>query len=181
MRSVSHKTGRVAREVGCLFHRVSYDAVKAKFQVIRFAPAALACLLAGCGQVSMPLGSNDVETPLVLTGSIPSSSDVAFSDIDETDREIIAMSIDQLVSGTGMEASALADGDTKPTAISWTNPDSGNSGSIGKLDKSKLDDTGCIEFETTANTIAGIRLYKGTACRDVRQVMAITALNVSGA
>ncbi|MBD8893123.1 pyridoxamine 5'-phosphate oxidase [Labrenzia suaedae] len=171
----------MAREVGCLFHRVSYDAVKAKFQIARFAPVALACLLAGCGQVSMPLGSNDVETPLVLTGSIPSTSDTAFADIDETDREIIAMSIGQLVSGSGLEASALADEGTMQTAVSWTNPDSGNSGSIGKLDKSKLADTGCIDFETTANTIAGIRLYKGTACRDVRQIMAITALNVSGA
>ncbi|SHL51623.1 RT0821/Lpp0805 family surface protein [Roseibium suaedae] len=164
-----------------MFHRVSYDAVKTKFQKVRFAPVALACVLAGCGQVSMPLGSNDVETPLVLTGSIPSSSDVAFADIGETDREIIAMSIDQLVSGTGMEASALADEGTMRTAVSWTNPDSGNSGSIAKLDKSKLDDTGCLDFETTANTIAGIRLYKGTACRDIRQVMAITALTVSGA
>lgn len=178
---MSHKTVRRAREVGYLFHRVFYNAVKAKVQMPRFTPVVIACVLAGCGQVSMPLGSNDVETPLVLTGSIPSSSDIAFTDIGETDRQIIAMSIEQLASGDGMEASALADDKDTGFSVPWTNPESGNSGSIGKLDKSKLADTGCINFETTANTIAGIKLYKGTACRDVRQTMTVTALNATGA
>ncbi|MCV0429772.1 MAG: pyridoxamine 5'-phosphate oxidase, partial [Roseibium sp.] len=61
------------------------------------------------------------------------------------------------------------------------NASSGNSGTLTNIDTAALSDTGCISFQTTANTIAGIKLYSGTACRDITQKFAVTTLIVADA
>ncbi|PVB63203.1 pyridoxamine 5'-phosphate oxidase [Labrenzia sp. 011] len=123
----------------------------------------------------MPMGSNNVDTPTLLTGSIESSSDVAYADIDDEDRKVIAENLDaiapELTAGTTIEDLTLP----------WLNAISGNSGTLSKLDASSLGETGCVSFETTANTIAGIKLYSGTACRDVVKKFAVTTLSVADA
>lgn len=131
--------------------------------------------LGGCSQVSVPVGSNNIDTPTVLTGSIPSASDVAYSDISEGDRGIIAAHLDSL-------SEDLSDVQTVETlSVSWLNSVSGNSGTVSRIDVSLLGDTGCLSFRTTANTIAGIKLYDGSACRDVTQKFAVISLTVSDA
>ncbi|GAB4524622.1 MAG: hypothetical protein Tsb0019_26650 [Roseibium sp.] len=131
--------------------------------------------LGGCSQISVPVGSNNVDTPTLLTGSIPSAADVAYSDVDEEDRGIIAAKFDSI--GLDLGNSEPASGLTLP----WLNALSGNSGTLSGIDSTTLAATGCLTFRTTANTIAGIKLYEGTACRDVTGRFAVTALNVAGA
>lgn len=123
----------------------------------------------------MPIGSSGIETPLVLTGSIPSDIDVAYADIGKEDRRLIAASL----SGAINQPSMADDDETEPTSFAWTNPESGNSGTISEVNMSDFEDTGCLAFTTTANTIGGVRLYSGTACRDISKKMAITTLTVA--
>ncbi|WP_299811421.1 RT0821/Lpp0805 family surface protein [uncultured Roseibium sp.] len=131
--------------------------------------------LGGCSMVSMPMGSNNSDSPTLLTGSIGSSTDVAYADINSDDRKIIAENLDAI--GPELAAGSTAEDLTLP----WLNDISGNSGTLSKLDTATLGETGCLSFETTANTIAGIKLYSGTACRDLAQKFAVTTLSVADA
>ncbi|WP_417769224.1 RT0821/Lpp0805 family surface protein [Stappia sp.] len=126
-------------------------------------------LLAGaCGGVSMPMGSADPETPLDLTGSIDGQQNPADVDISAQDRAIIAKAI----------ATAREDGIAEPP-FSWNNPISGNSGTIIALvDDTPANGTGCARFETTANTIGGVRAYNGVACQDLMRDWAVIGLTV---
>jgi hypothetical protein len=153
-----------------MFSIKSYTARPAKIQRASIPVAAVCLVLTACSQISVPLGSDDVDTPLVLTGSIPSATDVSFADIDQTDRRIIAGILETVIEGKDDDAT-----------LSWVNNESGNSGTIASLDASGMQSTGCIGFRTTANTIEGVRLYKGTACRDISGELAITELNTSDA
>ncbi|MEJ8473395.1 RT0821/Lpp0805 family surface protein [Roseibium algae] len=121
----------------------------------------------------MPLGSADVETPLVLTGSISSAVDVAFTDVDPVDRQIIAYTLDQLTT-TDAQQLSYTNGDQE--RLRWSNPESGNSGKVSDIDLTVEAETGCMAFKTTANTIAGVRIYSGTACRDISKRLMITSL-----
>lgn len=123
----------------------------------------------------MPLGSADVETPLVLTGSLPNSLDVAYTDIGAEDRRLIANALLSAMNQPKKETEQPED----QAPLTWSNPESGNSGTIAELETSDFENSGCLSFKTTANTIEGVRLYNGTACRDISQKLAITALNVS--
>ncbi|MAA97921.1 MAG: pyridoxamine 5'-phosphate oxidase [Stappia sp.] len=115
----------------------------------------------------MPMGSADVETPLDLTGSIEGQQNTADVDINKQDRAIIATAI-----ATAREQDTAG----KPP-FSWTNPITGNSGTILSLvDDSVPGGTGCTRFETTANTIGGVRAYNGVACQDVMQDWSVISL-----
>ena len=124
-------------------------------------------MLSGCGGVSMPIGSSDPATPLDLTGSIDAQRDTADLDINQQDRAIIAKAI----------ATARETGSANPP-FTWTNPLTGNSGTILTLtDETIASGTGCARFETTANTIGGVRSYEGVACRDVMQTWQVIQLH----
>ncbi len=131
--------------------------------------------LAGCGQMGMQVGTDDLKTPTVLTGSIPSAADVAYSDLSPEDRLAIAANLDAL--NADLERGSNLDGLSLP----WLNAISGNSGTVSEVSSSAFTQTGCLTFKTTANTIAGIKLYSGTACRDITQKFAVTALAVADA
>lgn len=163
--------------MGCLnVHRMrSYTAGPVKIHPLATILVVLGIALGGCSQVSMPMGSNNVDTPTVLTGSIPSATDVAYSDINDGDRSIIAAHLDSLAEE--LSAGTSVTGMTLP----WLNSVSGNSGTLSTIDPALLTQTGCLTFRTTANTIAGIKLYDGTACRDITRKFAVTALTVSDA
>ena len=120
----------------------------------------------------MQVGSDDIAEPTLLTGSIPSNSDVAFADISADDRMIIAGNLDSLTGDLDDQS------DLSGLSLPWLNTASGNSGTVSSLDKSTFNETGCLAFQTTANTIVGIKLYDGTACRDVTQKFAVTTLTV---
>ncbi|WP_417685197.1 RT0821/Lpp0805 family surface protein [Roseibium sp.] len=160
-----------------MFHRHTYTARLTKIQSLAAPALSLVLLAGGCGQISMPLGSADVETPLVLTGSIPSASDVAFADVGEDDRKIIAMTLDAVTAADGPEPAAYSESAADENSrLAWTNQESGNSGRISEIDKTGLAETGCVAFKTTANTIAGLKIYSGSACRDISSRMTITSL-----
>jgi len=153
----------------------SYTAGNIKIQPFAAVLLTLGLALGGCSQISVPMGSNNVDTPTLLTGSIPSSSDVAYSDISEEDRQIIAENLN--AAGPDLAAGSSPDGLVLP----WLNSVSGNSGTLSDIDTASLGETGCLSFLTTANTIAGIKLYSGTACRDVTRKFAVTTLSVADA
>lgn len=130
----------------------------------------LALTVAGCGSISMPMGSADPETPLDLTGSIDAQQNIADVDISAQDRAIIAKAI-----------ATARDGGMAEPPFAWNNPISGNSGTIVSLvDDTATNGTGCARFETTANTIGGVRAYQGTACQDAMQDWAVIGLTVKG-
>jgi surface antigen len=132
--------------------------------------ALLALFLGACGSVSMPMGSADVETPLDLTGSIDGQQNTADVDINKQDRAIIASAI-----GKARKQ------ETADAPFSWTNPITGNSGTILSLvDDSVPGGTGCTRFETTANTIGGVRAYDGVACQDLMKDWAVISLAEKG-
>lgn len=153
----------------------SYTLGGGKIQPLVAAALALAVCLAGCTQVTVPTGSNNVDTPTVLTGSIPSPSDQAYSDVNADDRAVIAENLNTL-----SDELDLTEAD-QDVMLSWLNPVSGNSGTLTQIETGTFDATGCLSFRTTANTIAGIKLYSGTACRDITQRFAVTALSVTDA
>ncbi|WP_208997206.1 RT0821/Lpp0805 family surface protein [Roseibium denhamense] len=153
----------------------SYTAVKHKINRISLAALATGILVAGCGQVSVQVGSDDVETPKLLTGSIPSTSDIAYTDVSPDDRQIIARVLDS-VSVDLSNGSSLED-----LTLPWLNATSGNSGTVSHIDPALFPNTGCLSFKTTANTITGIKLYAGTACRDISAAFAVTSLSVAEA
>ncbi|GGB51422.1 hypothetical protein GCM10011316_24300 [Roseibium aquae] len=132
----------------------------------------IAGIAAGCSQVTVPLGSTDVETPMLLTGAISSGTDIAYADIGQDDRAFIAEAIGSALS---------SDLDLAGVRVPWSNPDSGNSGTLTDLDTDALAQTGCLGFSTTANTIAGVQIYSGTACRDARNAVLITGLSAGPA
>ncbi|MEP3048728.1 MAG: RT0821/Lpp0805 family surface protein [Roseibium sp.] len=150
----------------------SYTARPAKIQPLMLCMLVLGMIVSGCSQVSMQMGSADVTEPTLLTGSISSNSDVAFADISSDDRLIIAQNLDEL-SGDLSGSSDLAE-----LSLPWLNTASGNSGTVSAFDRSTFEETGCLNFQTTANTIVGIKLYAGTACRDITQKFAVTTLTV---
>ncbi|MEP1931606.1 MAG: RT0821/Lpp0805 family surface protein [Roseibium sp.] len=150
----------------------SYTARPTKIQPLMLSMVALGMIVAGCSQVSMQMGSADVAEPTLLTGSISSNSDVAFADISSDDRLIIAKNLDEL-SGDLREGSDLTE-----LSLPWLNTASGNSGTVSAVDETTFGQTGCLNFRTTANTIVGIKLYSGTACRDITQKFAVTTLTV---
>lgn len=162
-----------------MYRMRSYTAGNIKIQqfvaVLSTLGLTLSLTLGGCSQISVPMGSNDVDTPTLLTGSIPSSSDIAYSDISPEDRKIIAENLD------AADPELTADSQAGALNLPWLNALSGNSGTLSNIDASSLGETGCISFKTTANTIAGIKLYSGTACRDVTQKFNVTTLSVADA
>jgi hypothetical protein len=155
-----------------MYRMRSYTAGHIKIHPFVALLLTLGLSLGGCSQVTMQMGSNNLDSPTLLTGSIPSASDVAYSDINEDDRSIIAQNLDML--GADLAAGQSAEG----VNLTWLNSVSGNSGTLAQIDTTTLSNTGCLGFKTTANTITGIKLYSGTACRDITQRFAVTALNV---
>ena len=153
----------------------SYTLRRGKIHPLVAAALSLLFCAAGCTPVTVPTGSNEVDTPTVLTGSIPSASDQAYSDVNADARAVIAENLDTLSGEMDLTE------ESKDVMLSWLNPVSGNSGTLTKIETGTLDSTGCLSFHTTANTIAGIKLYSGTACRDITQRFAVTALSVTEA
>lgn len=127
-------------------------------------------LLSACGTFPTSVGSDDVQTPLDLTGSIEGAQNSADTDIDAGDRQAIAFA---LAAGPASVA--------KSAAFTWSNPISGNSGTILSLVSEKVGiGTECTRFETTANTIGGVRAYQGLACRDAKTNWTIVDLREKG-
>lgn len=158
-----------------MHHMRSYTAGHIKIQHFVATVFCFSVFLGGCSHVTVPMGASNIDTPTVITGSIPSSTDIAYSDVNEDDRKIIAENLDKL--GSGLTPPSIS----AELSVHWLNALSGNSGTLSQIDTATLSETGCLSFQTTANTIAGIKLYSGTACRDITQKFSVTTLTVADA
>ncbi|MCV0426685.1 MAG: hypothetical protein K5905_14545, partial [Roseibium sp.] len=74
----------------------SYTPGPTKIQHFVAVTVLLGAALGGCSRLNVPIGSNNVDTPTVITGSIASSTDIAYSDINADDRGIIAENLDAI-------------------------------------------------------------------------------------
>ncbi len=141
-----------------------YIAIRSLRHTLLCAAIVATGFLAGCGSISFPMGSNDVEAPLDLTGSIDGIQNSADLDISPEDRAVIAKTISAAPAGV-------------TSTLAWSSHISGNSGTITALaPDTGSSGTGCRSFETTANTVTGIRTYTGIVCRDLRKVWTVVEL-----
>ncbi|KZL18862.1 hypothetical protein PsAD2_02378 [Pseudovibrio axinellae] len=134
-----------------------------------FLSTAFLLTLPACTQMSISVNNSDYQEPLNLTETVDTKQKVADSEIHRTDRTVITQTIEE----------ALNVGDQHRFApMAWTNPVSGNSGTITSL--MSVDKTGsipgCTDFVTSANTIGGVRAYHGRSCPDINQKMTIVQL-----
>lgn len=123
--------------------------------------------LSGCSAISIPLGeatgTSDMNAPIDLTGTIAKPTDL---DVGPDDRSYIAAAI----------PAHMAD-PTDQALLSWSNPDTGNSGTIAEITPADPNGIrGCARFTTSANTFAGLRNYTGMACPDSFKTWHVTLL-----
>ncbi|WP_333821995.1 RT0821/Lpp0805 family surface protein [Pinisolibacter sp.] len=111
-------------------------------------------MLGGCSTIMMPLNAwtssqNGPPADEIVTGSIrkPVAPD------PEGDGEVIRRAVETAAPSVAAK-------------IEWTNPASGNSGTISDLVEAKArNGAPCREFATTLTTIEGVALYRGRACQ----------------
>ncbi|MCX5481174.1 RT0821/Lpp0805 family surface protein [Kaistia geumhonensis] len=132
----------------------------------RLGCAFLCLALSGCGLT--PFGSDALDTtttgsiapvPATTTATSPVPPSAAPSPVvaslDPSDWEAIrAVSAERLATaGAGSE-------------IDWTNPDTGNSGTIAPLAAMRPQDgLSCRPFVLTVSDVRGVRRYQASACR----------------
>jgi len=124
-------------------------------------PALLATLvvtamaLAGCSTIMMPLNgwSSSQATPPadeLTTGSIGGAKAPA----PDSDAEMVRRTVETAVRTAGS------------AQLAWTNPTSGNSGTVSELVEARAKNGApCRDFATTLATIQGISLWRGRACQ----------------
>ncbi|MEZ5871871.1 MAG: RT0821/Lpp0805 family surface protein [Nitratireductor sp.] len=93
----------------------------------------------------------------------------------ESEPQIVTSSVTQPVKAEGIDSTdaemiknvvAEAEGSQpSPSTLAWSNPDTGNSGTIMAIDKF-VGSHGqkCKKFQTTVDSFMGISLYKGETC-----------------
>ena len=92
------------------------------------------------------------EDPEIITGSV--TKPVEAEGIDPTDAETIKTIV--VDAGSEGEASNL---------LAWSNPETGNSGTITAIDKYiGTHGQSCKKFRTTVDSFMGIALYNGETC-----------------
>ncbi|MDK9695640.1 MAG: RT0821/Lpp0805 family surface protein [Siculibacillus sp.] len=123
-------------------------------------PASIAALLvtavmlAGCSTIMRPLSAwtspqSDPPPDELVTGSIRKPIDTP-----DGDGEVIRRTVE----------SARLPG--AAAQLAWTNPASGNSGTISDIVEAKArNGAPCRDFATTLTTVEGVVLYRGRACQ----------------
>jgi surface antigen len=114
------------------------------------AALAMAGSLSACSIATKTAGLGGKEEMITASVTKPVKSE----GIDGTDAEVIK--------------NAVAQADKAPDAsnlLAWSNPDTGNSGTITAIDRF-VGSHGqkCKKFETTVDTFMGISLYDGETC-----------------
>ena len=124
-------------------------------------PASLATLvvvagmLAGCSTIMMPLSGwtssqNGPPPDELVTGSIRKGGPTPPA--PDSDGEVVRRTIEAVRPGG-------------PAQIPWSNPASGNSGTIADVVEAKAKNGApCRDFTSTLTTIEGVALYRGRAC-----------------
>ena len=115
------------------------------------AALGIAALMTGC---SLSSGLNTTSEPEIITSSV--TTPLEPEGVDATDAEIIKSAV------TGSpETPQISDSHL----LAWSNPETGNSGTITAID----DFVGkhgqsCKKFTTTVDSFMGISLYNGETC-----------------
>jgi surface antigen len=116
--------------------------------------AVLAISISGCS-LSKGVGSLASE-PELITGSVTKS--VEAEGIDPTDAEAIKLTV---VDNGNIDGGGAADSNL----LAWSNPETGNSGTITAIDKFiGTHGQSCKKFRTTVDSFMGISLYNGETC-----------------
>lgn len=113
--------------------------------------AALAMSLGACSFNSVTAGLES--EPSIVTSSV--TKPVKAEGIDSTDAELIKDAV----------AQAEAEPVDSSNMLAWSNPDTGNRGTIMAIDKF-VGGHGqkCKKFQTTVDSFMGISLYNGETC-----------------
>ncbi len=108
----------------------------------------LATSLCGCA-INQTMSRID-KNPEIITGSI--QKPVTAEGVDPTDAEAIKLTV----------AEAQSD---SSNLLAWSNPETGNRGTITAIDKYiGTDGQSCKKFRTTVDSFMGIALYNGETC-----------------
>lgn len=168
-RSLTHRATVTSVELWGLMARLQYtfwSFAKAKCTIL----VALSVLPA-CTQMSVSLNNSEYREPLNLTQSSANSPQKKTAGIEISDKSIITETIE-----TALNDKTERDDVFEPLA--WTNPESGNSGTILSLLSVEKSGSvaGCTDFITSANTVGGVRAYEGRSCPDAKRRMQIVQL-----
>ena len=118
--------------------------------IVKLAAAGAVC--ASLGACSFNSATAGLESePTIITSSI--TQPVKAEGIDSTDAEMIKNVV------------AAAEEPSAENALAWSNPDTGNKGTIMAIDKF-VGGSGqkCKKFQTTVDSFMGISLYNGETC-----------------
>lgn len=124
--------------------------------------AVCLALLAGCGQMGMPLGSAEAINQQVARQAAP---------VPGAETQLVLVGDSATVEPSDWAAvlktavSAIERG-RKGERVAWTNPATGSGGTVTpRPDIRTGDDAQCRAFSTTLNDLRGARSYSGVACR----------------
>ncbi|GIL02377.1 MAG: hypothetical protein BroJett030_22760 [Alphaproteobacteria bacterium] len=118
--------------------------------IIKLACAAATALSLGACSLNARTAALDSE-PELITASV--ARQVKAEGIDSTDAETIKQ--------------AVVSADSGPSALSlaWSNPDTGNRGTIMAIERFVGNEgQNCRKFQTTVDSFMGISIYKGETC-----------------
>lgn len=144
MCNVKYIAGQKNKNSGCL--QKEQSSKRANYVGKSLSIIAAAVLISGCS-VSSSLDSLATEDT-VITSSVTQNTEP--QGIDTADAEIIK--------------STVAEAETS-NVLAWTNPETGNKGTITAIDKF-VGSHGqkCKKFQTTVDTFMGISIYNGETC-----------------
>ena len=125
--------------------------ISAHSRILKVALALLVVSAATGCTLNKTMSSLESE-PQIVTSSV--TKPVKAEGIDSTDAEMIKNVV--------AEAESV---EPTPSTLAWSNPDTGNSGTIMAIDKF-VGSHGqkCKKFQTTVDSFMGISLYKGETC-----------------
>lgn len=140
-------------------------------QIRRHAAATIGLLfacavLAGCALIEIPLGGSGNDAPLIDPIITQAATENGVTDVDPQDWKTVQDAIS--TSFSTMEDGASAD---------WANSDTGSNGSI-VADTMVTTEQGeiCRPFRTTLDSISGVEIFSGYACRQRDGAWRITRL-----
>lgn len=132
-------------------------------RVRRIAGLVLLAGLTGCGLT--PFGNDGIDS--TTTGSItPAATPAPAAPVKPLPTVVDSVDPSDWEAIRDLAARRL-DGAPNGVALDWSNPDTGNSGTIAALAGAKSRDSGlaCRPIALTVSDVRGVRRYHGNACR----------------
>jgi surface antigen len=150
MRNASRLPGNPFECAGDKYRNPLPRSLPSRSLTFLLAAIATATAISSCSVTkTMTLDTAQSET---VTASI--AAPMKAEGIDGTDAELIRSAI-----------AGNIDGDSNIAALAWSNPDTGNSGTITGVDEFVGEGgRNCRKFRTTVDSFVGISQYSGEAC-----------------